>query len=734
MKKFFYFIFFFILIILIGAVAYLSLYGYETSRFNLLIEEKISKQEPNSKVQFESIKIKLDLKKLNLFIFTNNPEVFYYDVKIPILETKAYFKIISLLEGKPKLHRIILDINKLKTKDLQKIAVRIKPSNFKRYLLNNVNEGEVERGKIDISFDDNFKIEDFKVNGKINGLNAKFSKNITVDNISLNFIFDKNLVLLNSINTNFKNILIKNGNIKIEKKENIVVSGKFNSKFDLKENGISDIFSFSKSDFFKKNIIKAEGATLHEFNLKLSDTLQILNYSYTANGKIKNAKILFKNNLKLDFFNNSINQLNIEQSIIKVILNKNEENSLVIEGRYKTNNSNYKKFKIKNNLKKKNSDYSINLELSENISISLLNFKNDNKKKSVIQSEFKFINNELRIKSFKFIEGKNFINVNNLNLDKNYRVSKFKNIKIKTFKKNIINNDFEIIFGKKILIKGEKYDATLLLKQISSNNNSQILKKISKNIEINLKTLVTKSLIPLNDFRLIGEIKKGKFVKISSKSKLTENKFLDISLKEDRNKKKILEIYSGLPKILLADYKFFEGIKDGKLLYTSVIDDSGSVSKLTIEDFRVLKAPAFATLLTLADLGGIADLLSGKGMTFDILEINLNEDKNTTTIEEILALGPSVSIQLNGYIEKKTGLVSLSGTMVPAKMLNSLISKIPVVGNILVGEKAGEGVFGVSFKMKGLPGKIKTTVNPVKTLTPRFITRAIEKQKKKNSK
>ena len=250
MKKFFYFIFFFILIILIGAVAYLSLYGYETSRFNLLIEEKISKQEPNSKVQFESIKIKLDLKKLNLFIFTNNPEVFYYDVKIPILETKAYFKIISLLEGKPKLHRIILDINKLKTKDLQKIAVRIKPSNFKRYLLNNVNEGEVERGKIDISFDDNFKIEDFKVNGKINGLNAKFSKNITVDNISLNFIFDKNLVLLNSINTNFKNILIKNGNIKIEKKENIVVSGNFNSKFDLKENGISDIFSFSKSDFF----------------------------------------------------------------------------------------------------------------------------------------------------------------------------------------------------------------------------------------------------------------------------------------------------------------------------------------------------------------------------------------------------------------------------------------------------------------------------------------------------
>ena len=30
--------------------------------------------------------------------------------------------------------------------------------------------------------------------------------------------------------------------------------------------------------------------------------------------------------------------------------------------------------------------------------------------------------------------------------------------------------------------------------------------------------------------------------------------------------------------------------------------------------------------------------------------------------------------------------------------------------------------------MKGLPDNIKTTVNPVKTLTPRFITKALEKK------
>jgi hypothetical protein len=99
-------------------------------------------------------------------------------------------------------------------------------------------------------------------------------------------------------------------------------------------------------------------------------------------------------------------------------------------------------------------------------------------------------------------------------------------------------------------------------------------------------------------------------------------------------------------------------------------------------------------------------------------------------IEDALATGPAVSILLDGYIDKGN-IVSLSGTLVPATKLNSIIASIPVVGGILVGKKTGEGVVGVSFKMKGPPKDIKTTVNPIKTLTPRFIVRAVENMKKK---
>ena len=75
-------------------------------------------------------------------------------------------------------------------------------------------------------------------------------------------------------------------------------------------------------------------------------------------------------------------------------------------------------------------------------------------------------------------------------------------------------------------------------------------------------------------------------------------------------------------------------------------------------------------------------------------------------------------------------MISLRGTLVPATTINRSIASIPIIGDLLIGKKAGEGVFGVSFKVKGPPKKLETTVNPIKTLTPRFITRTLEKIKK----
>ena len=54
-------------------------------------------------------------------------------------------------------------------------------------------------------------------------------------------------------------------------------------------------------------------------------------------------------------------------------------------------------------------------------------------------------------------------------------------------------------------------------------------------------------------------------------------------------------------------------------------------------------------LLSLADLSGLADLAEGEGLSFDILEIKMEKNNNILKLNEILALGPSISVLMEGY-------------------------------------------------------------------------------------
>ena len=106
----------------------------------------------------------------------------------------------------------------------------------------------------------------------------------------------------------------------------------------------------------------------------------------------------------------------------------------------------------------------------------------------------------------------------------------------------------------------------------------------------------------------------------------------------------------------------------------------------------------------------------------------MEKNKDLLKLKEILALGPSISVLMEGYQNSTT--TSLRGTLVPAKTLNKMISKIPILGDIIIPKEIGEGLFGISFKIKGPPGGTKTSINPIRTITPRFIQKIIDKNKK----
>ena len=71
-----------------------------------------------------------------------------------------------------------------------------------------------------------------------------------------------------------------------------------------------------------------------------------------------------------------------------------------------------------------------------------------------------------------------------------------------------------------------------MIKFFSNQSDNNIFDEINSDIEIDFKNIKVPMSEKLKNFKLIGEIKKGKFMKISSKGDFGGNNFLDISMKK----------------------------------------------------------------------------------------------------------------------------------------------------------------------------------------------------------
>ena len=600
----------FILFLLFIAISYLSFFGYETVRFNKIIKSELKKSNNNIDLNFDKISIRLDIKKLVLFVKLINPNLNYYDTTFPLKSLRANVNLEFLTKKKLFIEKINLSTEYLEFNKVKPILNKIdlKEENFK-----NIIKARFQINDLRLEFDENFKLKkNYTIDGNINTAEIKISNNYIIKNLIANFSYKNSSFDLDKISWNLKDSKNISGDF---------FDGKLNLKPVKKDYDIDLIFKTKNASIFPK--------------------ISIMNYSF------------------------------IKDDITEV----------------KT------KFSIKKN---------------KTVFFKSLSIKNRN----------------------------NDLQLNDLLLNKNYNLINFGKIKVKTSIDNDINNEFIIFNRDKITIEGKVFDAKMLIKELSKERKkNDFLKKISKEIKIDFNKILKGAKFPIKNFSLVGKINKGDFYDVLAKSDFSVNKHLDISLKKQKQSElKILEVYSDIALPLLSDYKFFEGLDGGNLIYLSKFDKRKSSNVLTINNFKLNKAPALAKLLTLADLKGLTDTLKGEGISFDTLEIKYESSPEKMDIKEIFMIGPSISILIDGYVEKKSGLISLRGTLVPAKTLNTVISKIPVIGEILVGKKVGEGVFGISFKIKGLPNNTKTTVNPVKTLTPRFITRALEAAKKKASK
>ena len=698
----------------------LSTVGIKTNKFNNLISSKVS-QNNNISLELEKIKFKLNLKELNLFLETNKPKIKYRGLYLPVKNLKIYIDFLSLLKSKPKIQKTNIDLEELDVDELNKLLVIIKPSNFRSLLKNKIKAGKLN-SQIDLFLDNKGFLDNFIARGSIKNLKAELMNDLIFTQTNLNFFADKNDILIKNVFGNLADIKISDGDIKLNLEKGIKLSSNFNSNLNFDEEKLNKYEKLFKKITFAQNLKNLKADLNNNISLEFDKTYKLKNYNYNFSGMLEKGEFQLSNPIKNDFIKNEIKKIYLSNIEINTIFSpKNVDFSGI--GKYSFDQLNFLNFNIKNKFKKELINLKLDFEYKGDFELDLINFKKPKDAIAKLSLDIEKNNDDLKINNFEFKQGKNLLEINNLRL----KGEKF--VSIKKLKVLTSNNDFFLQNEKKIIVKGKKFDATNLAKFFNNQSNENNFQNLDGSIEIDFKKINVPMSETLQNFKLLGEINQGQFIKITSKGDFGGNNFLDISMKKDKNtSKKYLEIYSDLTRPLLTEYSFFKGLTGGKLLFTSVIDGSNSISKLKIENFKVINAPGLIQLLSLADLRGLVDLAEGDGLSFDILEIDLEKNKNFLKINEILALGPSMSVLMEGYQDEK-GLTSLRGSLIPAKTLNKMISKIPVIGEIVIPKEIGEGLFGISFKMKGPKGKIKTSINPIRTLTPRFLQKIIDRKK-----
>ena len=377
------------------------------------------------------------------------------------------------------------------------------------------------------------------------------------------------------------------------------------------------------------------------------------------------------------------------------------------------------KFNISNQQGYNVFDASLNLDKAT-VELQNINYKKEANSKANL--DFVFDNKSKQVTNvskLNYVSKDSKINFSNLVLNQDYQIENFKQINIKTPK-----NSLTISKNKNLVsVNGSSLDLTEFVKSLTDRNDHEesISAKFNSNVKLNIKKVYIGE-DALNDVVLSSTIRNGDYEFLNAFGSFSNNETASVQIA--RNKKNNLEtsLSSDRSRPFLSGLGFAKGFSNGKLSFISEkMDKNTSHAKITLTNFYIKEMPILANLLSLTSFTGIVDTLTGKGVFFDKSYLEYEIKDKILTIKDAYGTGDSLGYTLEGKINSD-GFVNIDGNLVPAYLVNDIIRKIPILGKVITG-KQGDGVFGASFKIKGQPDSLKTSVNPIRTLTPRFIQR-----------
>ncbi|MCI5054171.1 MAG: hypothetical protein MRY23_05080 [Pelagibacteraceae bacterium] len=724
-------------------------YGISTDKFNNKIITQIEKRIPNLKANFKEANISLDIFTLGLKIKINKPEILVNKQSINLKSFTIFSDLKSSFEEKYLLQKIEVDFDDNKILNLKKISLIKKvPVLDQTKFLDGIAKGNLiidqfQKQKVSTTF-----------TGELKNVSIDIYEDIPfVKDLTGNIDFENNKIVLSNIIGVFGTFGIKSDEVSysIDNRElrgNIKIDGQLKSSLNL--NKIST--SLLNLNLEKIKDIGGQLTLNSNLDIQLDNNFKVIKDKTQFNINTTNLNFKYSDPYEFDFKNiNSLIKFDRKGQLVAngdFVLNNKKNNFAVnrksskdffdikLNGEINLKETFFKKndFLIKDDLnyniktklkdfKKFNIETSLDLSNSE-VDLSLFNYTKNKGVNSKLNFVFYKNNKNIKISKLNFVSKNDRINIQSIYLDEKFNLKDFDNIKINLGD----NNKLRVTKNKRnYLIKGEKLDLRRVLNQRERNKDIEFNSMIDGSLKVDLKKIFLPSASLIN-YKNTSLVKRGTITKLNSFANFDDLTTFSHEVKNNKAGNKELIIRSDKAKPFLSNYEFLKGLDKGTLdIRRETLSKDFSVTEIKINDFYLKEMPILTNILSIASLTGALDILEGKGIFFKEAYLKYELRNNELKIIECYGTGPSLGFIIEGRVGADN-FTSLSGSLAPANTINNIVRGIPIIGKVLTGKK-GDGIFGASFKIKGTK-ELKTEVNPIRTITPRFVQRFLAVFKK----
>lgn len=279
--------------------------------------------------------------------------------------------------------------------------------------------------------------------------------------------------------------------------------------------------------------------------------------------------------------------------------------------------------------------------------------------------------------------------------------------------------------GFNLSIKGASLDGAMLLESDAKAKDDKAAGQPKQNLALQLAV----GRIYFSERRYLANVRGraarigGRWTVIHFDSLVAPGKKLRVRFAQ-RGPGRAMAIYSSDAGATLRAFDIMDNVSGGTLdIRGALVGKNGErfVGLIAIRNYRLTKAPILKRIVQQGSLEGLFGAFdTDKGVLFKEFIAPFEYRKGVIRVRNGRAIGSQLGVTFEGTLDLTNQRIEIDGTVVPNYTLNSILGKLPLVGEILVGGK-NSGIIATAYTAEGPLKHPKLEVHSLSALTPAFL-------------